>query len=82
MPTTSTLLIIDDCAEDRKIYRRYLLRDPHQSYRIIEADSAEEGLILCQEIDCDVILRTYADTLHIVFEGRSDRGIKLLGKRF
>lgn len=56
MPTTSTLLIIDDCAEDRKIYRRYLLQDPHQSYRIVEADSAEEGLVLCQEIDCDVIL--------------------------
>jgi signal transduction histidine kinase/CheY-like chemotaxis protein len=56
MPTTSTLLIVDDCAEDRKIYRRYLLRDHQQSYRILEAESAEEGLALCQENDCDVIL--------------------------
>jgi signal transduction histidine kinase len=56
MPTTSTLLIVDDCAEDRKIYRRYLLRDPHQSYRILEADSAEEGLVLCQDFGCDVVL--------------------------
>ncbi|MDM9580541.1 ATP-binding protein [Nostoc sp. GT001] len=51
-----TLLIIDDCAADRKIYRRYLLKDPHQSYQILEADCAEEGLALCQKVRCDVIL--------------------------
>ncbi|MBN3910926.1 MAG: response regulator [Nostoc sp. NMS1] len=51
-----TLLIIDDCAEDRKIYRRYLLKDPHQSYQIFEADCAEEGLALCKKIRCDAIL--------------------------
>ncbi|MEH2136398.1 hybrid sensor histidine kinase/response regulator [Nostoc sp.] len=56
MLDTSTLLIIDDCAADRKIYRRYLLKDPHQSYQIFEADCAEEGLALCQKIRCDVIL--------------------------
>jgi signal transduction histidine kinase/DNA-binding response OmpR family regulator len=51
-----TLLIIDDCAADRKIYRRYLLKDPHQSYQIFEADCAEEGLALCQKIRYDAIL--------------------------
>ncbi|QMS92446.1 response regulator [Nostoc edaphicum CCNP1411] len=51
-----TLLIIDDCAADRKIYRRYLLKDPHQSYQILEADCAEDGLALCQKVRCDVIL--------------------------
>ncbi|MBU7582327.1 MAG: response regulator [Nostoc sp. TH1S01] len=56
MPHTWTLLIIDDCAEDRKVYRRYLLKDPQNSYQIFEADSAEEGLALCQSIHCDVIL--------------------------
>jgi len=56
MPDTWTLLIIDDCAEDRKIYRRYLLKDPQNSYQIFEADSAEEGLALCQTMHCDVIL--------------------------
>ncbi|MCC5635337.1 response regulator [Nostoc sp. CHAB 5844] len=56
MPDTWTLLIIDDCAEDRKIYRRYLLKDPQNSYQIFEADSAEEGLALCRTIHCDVIL--------------------------
>ncbi|MBD2679454.1 MULTISPECIES: ATP-binding protein [Nostoc] len=59
MLDTWTLLIIDDCAADRKIYRRYLLKDPHQSYQILEADCAEEGLALCQEIHCDVILLDY-----------------------
>jgi signal transduction histidine kinase/DNA-binding response OmpR family regulator len=56
MPDTWTLLIIDDCAEDRKIYRRYLLKDPQNSYQIFEADSAEEGLALCQTMHCDVIV--------------------------
>ncbi|WP_414518450.1 ATP-binding protein [Nostoc sp. PCC 9305] len=56
MLDTWTLLIIDDCAADRKIYRRYLLKDPHQSYQILEADCAEEGLALCQKVRCDVIL--------------------------
>lgn len=56
MLDTWTLLIIDDCAADRKIYRRYLLKDPQQSYQILEADCAEEGLALCQKMPCDVIL--------------------------
>ncbi len=56
MVDTWTLLIIDDCAADRKIYRRYLLQDPYQSYQILEADCAEVGLALCQKIHCDVIL--------------------------
>ncbi|KAB8334191.1 response regulator [Scytonema tolypothrichoides VB-61278] len=56
MSDTRTLLIIDDCAQDRRIYRRYLLKDPHQSYQILEAESAKDGLALCQEILCDVIL--------------------------
>jgi signal transduction histidine kinase/DNA-binding NarL/FixJ family response regulator len=56
MLDTWTLLIIDDCAADRKIYRRYLLQDPYQSYQILEADCGEGGLALCQKIRCDVIL--------------------------
>lgn len=56
MLDTWTLLIIDDCAADRKIYRRYLLKDPHESYQILEADCAEEGFALCQKVRCDVIV--------------------------
>jgi signal transduction histidine kinase/FixJ family two-component response regulator len=47
MPNDWTLLIIDDCAADRKIYRRYLLKDPHQSY---------QGMALCLQKRCDLIL--------------------------
>jgi len=56
MSNTWTLLIADDCAEDREIYREYLLSDPHQSYQILEAASAEVGLELCQKKHCDAIL--------------------------
>ncbi|BAZ52135.1 multi-sensor signal transduction histidine kinase [Nostoc sp. NIES-4103] len=56
MPDTWTLLTIDDCAADRKIYRRFLMKDPHQSYQIWEADCAEDGIALCQEMHFDVIL--------------------------
>ncbi|MBW4636086.1 MAG: response regulator [Iphinoe sp. HA4291-MV1] len=51
-----TLLITDDCAEDREVYRQYLLSDPHHSYQILEAASAEVGLALCQKKHCDAIL--------------------------
>ena len=50
------LLIVDDCAEDREVYRRYLLKDSHQSYQIMEADAAKEGLDLCRKEVCEAIL--------------------------
>lgn len=56
MSHTKKLLIVDDCIEDRRIYRRYLMQDPYQSYEIVEANSAEDGLILCQHEKYDVIL--------------------------
>ncbi|MBF2066980.1 MAG: response regulator [Calothrix sp. C42_A2020_038] len=56
MTDNRTLLIVDDCAEDRKVYRRYLLRDPHFRYEIVEADSAETGLTLWQQMQFDVVL--------------------------
>ncbi|WP_421655028.1 ATP-binding protein [Leptothermofonsia sp. ETS-13] len=51
-----TLLIADDCAEDREIYREYLSSDPDQSYQILEASSAEGGLTLFQKQHFDAIL--------------------------
>ncbi|MDM9381316.1 ATP-binding protein [Chlorogloeopsis sp. ULAP01] len=51
-----TILIIDDSAADRKIYRRYLLKDAQQSYQILEADCGEDGLALCQKIQCNLML--------------------------
>ncbi|RUR84457.1 ATP-binding protein [Chlorogloeopsis fritschii PCC 9212] len=56
MPDAWTILIIDDSAADRKIYRRYLLKDAQQSYQILEADCGEDGLVLCQKTRCNLIL--------------------------
>ena len=56
MTTTWRLLIIDDSKADRLIYRRHLLRDTHQTYTILEASSAEQGLALCQTHRVDLIL--------------------------
>lgn len=56
MSTVWTLLITDDCQEDREVYREYLSSDPEQSYQFVEAGSAEAGLALCQRQQCDAIL--------------------------
>lgn len=56
MTNPRTVLIIDDCTADRKVYRRYLLQDPHLSYQILEADCAEDGLAICQQTPCDALL--------------------------
>jgi signal transduction histidine kinase len=56
MSNVWTLLIADDCAEDREIYREYLSSDPNHSYQILEAASAEVGLALCQNKHCDIVL--------------------------
>jgi K+-sensing histidine kinase KdpD len=51
-----TVLIADDCAEDREIYRDYLQSDPHHRYQFLEASSAAQGLSLCQQQPIDVVL--------------------------
>lgn len=43
-----TVLIIDDSPEDRDIFRRFLNQDPKATYRILEAESGEEGI---QQLD-------------------------------
>ena len=60
MSTTWTLLIADDCPEDREIYREYLSKDPHQSYQILEVASAEMGLQLCQKKHFDAVLLDFS----------------------
>ncbi len=54
-----TILIIDDSAEDRTLYRRYLRQDKGQEYTIWEAELAEEGLALWQQHRPDIILLDY-----------------------
>ncbi|WP_066426458.1 PAS domain-containing protein [Anabaena sp. 4-3] len=51
-----TLLIIDDSPEDREVYRRYLQQDQEHCYTIIEQESGEEALALCQQFPPDGIL--------------------------
>ncbi|KAF3887712.1 MULTISPECIES: hybrid sensor histidine kinase/response regulator [Nostocales] len=54
-----TVLIIDDCAEDREVYRRYLLQDRDCGYKILEEESGTGGLMLCQQFNPDTILVNY-----------------------
>jgi two-component system, cell cycle sensor histidine kinase and response regulator CckA len=54
-----TILIVDDCLEDRETYRRYLLQEPDNRYAILESESGEGGLELCQELQPDGILLDY-----------------------
>lgn len=56
MENTWTLLIVDDSAADRAIYRRYLLQDLHHHYTVVEANCAEQCLTLCQQQAFDLIL--------------------------
>ena len=39
-----TILIVDDSAEDREVYCRYLKKEIIFDYKIVEAESGEEGL--------------------------------------
>jgi PAS domain S-box-containing protein len=54
-----TVLLVDDCQEDRITYHRYLLQDRHHSYQILEAKTGQEALLLCQQQSPDVILLDY-----------------------
>jgi CheY-like chemotaxis protein len=51
-----TILIIDDCIEDRETYRRYLLQDSSYAYTILEEEYGENGLELCTKVKPDAIL--------------------------
>ncbi|WP_027254960.1 PAS domain S-box protein [Planktothrix agardhii] len=50
------ILIVDDAESDRVSYVRYLQSDSERSYRIIEAETLEEGLQLWRSQQPDVVL--------------------------
>ncbi|NJK58027.1 MAG: GAF domain-containing protein [Pleurocapsa sp. SU_5_0] len=54
-----TILIVDDSSEDREVYRRYLSKEITVNYKIIEAESGEEGLEKLALIQPDLILLDY-----------------------
>jgi PAS domain S-box-containing protein len=53
------ILIVDDFAADRELYRRYLLADSRSTYHPIEAESVAEGLELCANQQIDAVLLDY-----------------------
>ncbi|MBR8834125.1 MAG: EAL domain-containing protein [Stigonema ocellatum SAG 48.90 = DSM 106950] len=54
-----TVLIVDDCPEDRETYRRYLLHNRESCYTILAAELGKEGLELCVCLKPDVVLLDY-----------------------
>jgi PAS domain S-box-containing protein len=57
--TTQTVLLVDDCLEDRITYCRFLLQQKPHSCIILEAQTGEEALSLCKHQFPDVILLDY-----------------------
>ncbi|HBP89421.1 MAG: response regulator [Nitrospira sp.] len=55
----TTVLIIDDCAEDREMLCRFLKQNSGHPFRIIETDSSIQGLELCQSEHPDCVLLDY-----------------------
>ncbi len=50
------ILIIDDSAADRKIYRRYLTNQDRIAVEILEASSAHAGLEICASAKPDCVI--------------------------
>jgi PAS domain S-box-containing protein len=53
------VLIIDDCQEDRELFKRFFLLDQDFSYTIFEAELGRQGLDLWQKHQPDVVLLDY-----------------------
>ncbi|MBD2504380.1 PAS domain S-box protein [Anabaena azotica] len=54
-----TILVIDDCDEDRYIYRQYLQQDRLYKYDIQEVTTVKQALTWCQQQTADVMLLDY-----------------------
>ncbi|MBE9085056.1 PAS domain S-box protein, partial [Tolypothrix sp. LEGE 11397] len=59
-PSLLTILLIDDCAEDRVTYRRFLQHDSRYIYRILEFDTATAAMNWCHYETPDVVLLDFA----------------------
>ncbi|TBR60300.1 hypothetical protein B4U84_05310 [Westiellopsis prolifica IICB1] len=51
-----TILLIDDCVDDRRACCRFLKRDSLYTYRIVEFETGTQGIKWCQQEIPDVIL--------------------------
>ncbi|WP_165251915.1 hybrid sensor histidine kinase/response regulator [Paludisphaera soli] len=54
------VLIVDDSPEDRVAASRFLARDPHCSYRFLEAADGGEGLEICRSAGLDCVLLDFS----------------------
>jgi PAS domain S-box-containing protein len=54
-----SVLIIDDCQEDRELLKRFFLFDQDFSYTIFEAELGRQGLDLWQKHQPDIVLLDY-----------------------
>lgn len=43
MSTAKTILIVDDSENDRSLFRHYIESDPNNNYRILEAETINQG---------------------------------------
>ena len=60
LPTQRTVLIVDDCLEDRETFRSYLKQDHRCRYRILEAETGAEALEIYQQVELDAVLLDYS----------------------
>ncbi|RCJ38928.1 hypothetical protein A6769_07765 [Nostoc punctiforme NIES-2108] len=58
-PSCLTILLIDDCAEHREAYRRFLEQDSLYTYRFLEFETGTLALKWCQQEIPDIILLNF-----------------------
>ncbi len=79
MTPKKSILIIDDSAEDRSTYRRYLKGEEELNLDIYECETGEEALELCLDIRPDLILVDYLlpdmDGLELIETCREIKGL-------
>ncbi|MEH1765601.1 MAG: response regulator [Nostoc sp.] len=59
-PCCLTILLIDDCAQDREVYYQFLQQDSLYTSRILEFETATPALKWCQQEIPDVIVLDFA----------------------
>lgn len=56
---SNKIIIAENSKEDRQVYLRYLLKDNYKNYQIIECETGEQLLNICQELIPNLILLDY-----------------------
>ncbi len=54
-----TVMLVEDCVEDRELYRRYLQSDRDYQYTFVEAELGEEALEIELQHQPDIVLLDY-----------------------